>query len=69
MTGRLGRAKSMAQHAGFPSLQRCSVDGSPSAPTPAQCPAEVTVAPVTVSEQCKLGCNEDGECHSHNGFE
>jgi len=60
----------MAQYGGYPPLQNCAVDNSPiELPSGDQCPPiDEDSDEEEQPESCALGCNIEGECHSHNVF-
>ena len=64
--------KSMAEYSGYPPLKICNDNSHPvELPSGDQCPPgddSNGIDNIEQSESCKLGCDANGECHSHNVF-
>ena len=60
----------MADYGGFPPVASCSdPDAQTLEPTEGQCPPSTGSTDLeTHPSSCVLGCNSQGECHSHNVF-
>lgn len=59
--------KTMTEYGGFPPMQSCSTSMDTEYPSDDKCPSLKSIDDEQ-SESCNLGCNIEGECHSHNVF-
>jgi len=63
--------KTMEEYGGFPSLETCTSDSSPTVyPSGEECPSITsdTSQEIDQPESCTVHCDSEGECHSHNAF-
>jgi len=60
--------KTMTQYGGFPPLEDCNAKNNPTDyPSDEKCPV-LNLKEDKNPESCDLGCDTEGECHSHNVF-